>query len=99
MEFDPVTIVITIAIAAMLYCMWMVVSLKSQIPGGVVGSKWNIVILLVALFTAGYMALPFFNRIPDEILRMIVSFVFLGGAIYVLITVRLIYAIIQELTE
>lgn len=99
MAFDPVAVVSTIAIAIMLYCMWMVVALKSQIPGGVVGRKWNIVILLVAMFTVGYMAVPFFSRIPDSLIRMIVAFVFLGGAIYVTITVKLIYTIIQELSE
>jgi hypothetical protein len=36
--------------------------------------------------------------IPENILKLIVGFIFFFGAIYVVITVKLIYRIIRELS-
>lgn len=99
MEID-ITLVISIAaILIMMYCLYIVISLKKKVPGGMVGSKWNFLMLLVMLFTIGYLAAPFFSMIPEKILRLIVSFIFFFGALYVVVTVKLIYRIIQELSE
>lgn len=54
--------------------------------------------LLVVMFAAGYSILLFLATIPVETLRIIVSFILFFGAIYVLITIRLIYGIIKELS-
>ncbi|HCJ51457.1 MAG TPA: hypothetical protein DHV67_06350 [Gallionella sp.] len=95
-----VNIVLNIAaILIMLYCLYLVLSLKSSIPGGVVGKRWNFLTLLVVLFNIGYLTTPFFDQLPPEILRLIVSFIFIFGAIYVAVTVHLIFNIIRELTE
>ncbi len=99
MEFDLITIISIAAILVMLYCLYLVITLKKSVPGGMVGSKWNFLVSLVVLFTAGYMTVPFFSMLPENILRLIVSFIFFFGAIYVVITVRLIYRIIKELSE
>jgi hypothetical protein len=55
--------------------------------------------VLVVLFTIGYLATPFFDQIPPEVLQPVISLIFLFGAIYVVVTVRLIFNIIRELTE
>jgi len=95
-----VNIVLNIAaILIMLYCLYLVLSLKSSIPGGVVGKRWNFLTLLVVLFNIGYLTTPFFDQLPPEILRLIVSFIVIFGAIYVAVTVHLIFNIIRELTE
>jgi len=95
-----VNIVLNIAaILIMLYCLYLVLSLKSSIPGGVVGKRWNFLTLLVVLFNIGYLTTPFFDQLPPGILRLIVSFIFIFGAIYVAVTVHLIFNIIRELTE
>jgi len=99
MEFDLSFVVSIAAIVVMLYCLYLVLSLKKSIPGGVVGKKWNFLVTLVILFTAGYMTSPFFSRIPADLLRLIVELIFFFGAIYVVITVKLIYNIIKELSE
>jgi hypothetical protein len=88
-----------LAILLMIYCLWLVISLRKQVVGGVIGSKWNILTALVFLFALGYSAMPFFDQIPPEVLRTIVSAVFLFGAIYVLITIKLIINIIRVLTN
>jgi len=85
------------AIGVMLVCLYLVYSLRSQIPGGVVGKQWGFLTFLVTVFTAGYFVTPFFTQLPPNIINMFIALIFLFGAIYVLITVRLIFRIIEEL--
>ncbi|MEW6646972.1 MAG: hypothetical protein AB1450_07220 [Pseudomonadota bacterium] len=86
------------AILVMIFCLLQVYTLKSKIPGGVIGKQWNFLVMLVVLFSIGYLATPFFGALPAELMRLIASLIFFFGAIYVLITVKLIYRVIQELT-
>ncbi|UCG77507.1 MAG: hypothetical protein JSV21_07950 [Nitrospirota bacterium] len=99
MVFDISFFVSIAAIVVMLYCLFLVVSLKARVPGGMIGKKWNFLLTLVVLFTVGYLSTPFFSKIPENILRLIVGFIFFFGAIYVVITVKLIFNIIKELSE
>lgn len=99
MKFDVTFVISACSILVMLYCLFLVVSLKKKVPGGMIGSKWNFLMTLVVLFTFGYMSSPFFSQIPENLLRLIVAFIFFFGAIYVAITVKLIYRIIRELSE
>jgi hypothetical protein len=95
---DEITAVITgFGILVMLYCLWSAVRLKARIPGGVVGKKWGQMIAMVGFFTLGYIAIPLLGQLSDSTMRMAVSLIFLFGAIYVAITIRLIYRVIEEL--
>jgi heme A synthase len=98
MKFDVSFFISIAAIVVMLYCLYLVLSLKRNVPGGVVGKTWGTLTALVALFTAGYFVTPFFSLLPGEIINLIVSLIFFFGAIYVVVTVRLIYRIIEELS-
>ncbi len=98
MDFDVSSVLDIVAILIMFYSLYMAVSLRPKIPGGVVGKHWNFLSLLVLLFSIAYLATPFFGLIPIGVRRLFVSLVFFG-AIYVLVTVRLIFNIIRELTE
>ncbi len=95
----PSLLISLIAILVMVYCLWLVLSLKAEVPGGVVGRQWTVMSWLVGLFTIGYLTTPFFSRIPVASLNMIASLIFLFGAIYVLITVKMIYRIIRIMSE
>ena len=97
MKFDVSTIISLLAILVMFYCLWLVLSLRKNIPGGVVGNTWKTLTALVVLFTFGYLVTPFFSMLPPMLMNVIVSLIFLFGAIYVVITVKLIYRIIEEL--
>lgn len=99
MDFNVTTVLNVAAILIMFYCLYLVLSLKSRIPGGMVGKRWNFLTLLVVLFTIGYLTTPFSGQLPDEVLRLVVSFIFVFGAVYVAVTVRLIFNVIRELTE
>ena len=98
MSFDLSFVLSLAAIAVMLFCLYQVLTLRAGVPGGVVGRQWGFLTLLVALFTVGYLVTPFFDRLPVSTIRLIVSLIFLFGAIYVLITIRLVYTVIRELT-
>ncbi len=99
MQVDITLVVSVAAIFLMMYCLFLVLSLKKKIPGGIVGRKWNLLMSLVGLFSVAYLATPFFSMVPEQVLRLLVSFIFFFGAIYVAVTVKLIYQIIQELSE
>lgn len=99
MQLDISLVISLAAILTMIYCLYLVTSLKSSVPGGMVGKKWKFLMMLVALFTVGYMATPFFSMIPEKLLRLIVSCIFFFGALYVVLTVKLIHRIILELSE
>lgn len=96
------TLIMVINIAAilvMLVCLGTVYKLRANIPGGVVGKQWGYLTSLVTLFTLGYFVTPFFTMLPTDVINLVVALIFLFGAVYVLITVRLIYRIIEEMTN
>jgi len=99
MKLDVTFFISVAAVLVMFYCFYLVVNLKKMVPGGMVGKKWNFLVVLVTFFTLGYLTTPFFSVIPEPVLRLIVAFIFFFGAIYVVITVKLIYRIIKELSE
>lgn len=96
---DPSFALSLLAILVMVYCLWLVISLRSEVPGGVVGKQWTVVSWLVGLFTIGYFTTPFFRNLPPESMRLIVSMIFLFGAVYVVVTVKLIFRIIKIMSE
>ena len=97
MENSLVLAINIAAILVMLYCLGSVIVLGKELPGGIVGKQWRTLKLLVVLFTIGYFITPFFGQIPPASINIIVALIFLFGAFYVLITIRLIYRIIAEL--
>lgn len=97
MKFEISMLISLAAIVVMFYCLALVLRLRKNIPGGVVGNTWKTLTSLVILFTLGYLVTPFFSLIPPVLANVLVSLIFLFGAIYVVITVKLIYRIIEEL--
>jgi hypothetical protein len=98
LALDPAFLLSVAAILVMLYCTRLVYQLRVKMPGGIVGRTWTTVVALVTLFALGYLVTPFFRFIPADLVNLIVALIFLFGAIYVVITVKLIYRIIEELT-
>ncbi len=94
-----INILFAIAAGFMLFCLYLVLSLRRQFAGGVVGRYWKYLTALVVLFTLGYLALPFFSLLPESALRLTVALVFLFGALYVFLTIKLINSIIKALSS
>ncbi|NCN88275.1 MAG: hypothetical protein GW936_02335, partial [Gallionella sp.] len=53
MNLDITTLLNLFAILIMFYCLYLVLSLKSSIPGGMIGKRWNFLTMLVVLFSIG----------------------------------------------
>ncbi|MFM2121217.1 MAG: hypothetical protein RL722_2685 [Pseudomonadota bacterium] len=98
LSLDLPRLISLLAIGVMLYCLYLTLRLGARIPGGIVGRAWQTMSHLVWMFTAGYLVTPFFSLIPAELVQTIVSLIFLFGAVYVVITVKLIHRIIEELS-
>jgi len=85
------------AILVMLYALYSALALKSKVPGGKVKSTWNVLTSLIIMFTVGYLATPFFRLLPPEIKDVLVGVIFLAGAIFVVIVIKLYFQIIEDL--
>ena len=96
-QIDTAFFINAVGIAIMIYGLVDILMLRSKIPGGQVGKALKALAALIGLFTVGYLASPFFSTLPADSIRMIVAMIFLFGAIYVILTVRLLYLIIAEL--
>lgn len=99
MGVNLTTILTWASIAVMLFALYRVISLKREIPGGMVGKNWNYLMGLVILFAGGYVAIPFLGELSKELLQLAVAGIFLFGAIYVVITINLIMNVIRVLSE
>lgn len=99
MNSSVILIISLLSVVTMLYALWLVISLKKRVPGGVVGQSLKILTGLVFLFAAGYVAMPFLGKIATEDLQLVVNIIFLFGAIYVVLTITLIRRIILTLSD
>ncbi len=99
MSFEPSTLISLAAIIVMFACLVQVVRLGKSVPGGIVGSVWKQLRMMVVVFTIGFLMTPFFQLLPDQVVNPVVAIIFLLGAIYVWITIRLIHRIISELAD
>src|SRR5512147_2615818 len=86
-----------LSIAIMLYALYSVFVLRHKIPGGKVKSTWNFLAGLIVLFTAGYLSTPFFRLLPQEIKDIFVGVIFLAGAVFVVIVIKLFFRIIEDI--
>jgi hypothetical protein len=94
-RLDLFTMISGLAIVTMFIALWQAIDYKSSVPGGVVGKTWNLITTLVAFLFIGYINTPFFVLLTQEFKDLIVAFIFFFGAIYVLITIRLVHKIIM----
>jgi hypothetical protein len=85
------------AIIVMLYAFYSVMMLRKKIPGGVVRKTWNILAGLIVLFTVGYLSTPFFPMLPPSVKDLLVGVIFLFGAVFVVIVIKLFYKVVSDL--
>ena len=97
--FDLFTVVSGLAIITMLIAVVKAYEYKKSIPGGEVGRAWNVLSSLATFFLIGYLTAPFFIVLSQEAKDLIVAFIFLFGAVYVLITLWLVHRIITAMSR
>ena len=82
------------AILVMAVNVYRAFKLKKSIVGGEVGEKWNYSLYLIVFFFAGYILSPLFLRISPESKDILISLVFLFGAIFVFLMITVIFSVI-----
>jgi len=92
-------IISIISALTMLYALWSVISLRKNVPGGLIGNKLNGLMALVVLFSISYIMVPFLGQLSQETLTITMNIILLFGAVYVVATISLIKRIIQTLTD
>jgi len=85
------------AILVMFYALYSAVSLRKKVPGGKVKSTWSTLTGLIVMFTAGYVTTPFFRLLSPEIKDLLVGVIFLAGAVFVVIVIKLFFRIVEDL--
>ena len=93
--FDLLTVISGLGIITMLFALLNVIEYKKFIPDGMVREVWNNIAALVAIFFIIYLTFPFFILLSQRTKDIIVAVIFLFGAMYVLINIRLVYRIIM----
>jgi len=85
------------SIAVMLFALYQTFILRHKVPGGKVRSTWNFLSVLIVMFSVGYLATPFFGLLPQEVKDILVGVIFLAGAVFVLIVIKLFYKIVEDI--
>ena len=99
MQIDLFTFVSGFAIMIMAIALWKAFLYKSAMPEGVVVRTWRLLMALIGLFFVGFLTLPFFVLLPPEWKDNITAFLFLFGAVYVLVTLNLVFRIVISLKK
>jgi hypothetical protein len=86
-----------LAILVMAYNAVVTFQLGSKLIGGEVGARWRVLSILVLLFLVGFILSPFLLvlQVPTDYLLLAVFSVFLLGAIFVGLVVRVIRDILK----
>ncbi len=86
-----------LSIVVMLYALYSALIFRHKVPGGKVKSTWNFLAGLIVMFSIGYISTPFFRLLPQEIKDVLVGVIFLAGAIFVLIVIKLFFKIVEDI--
>ncbi len=92
-------LVLLISLAAILvvfYALFKAVTLNRKIPGGLVKESWRLLYYLIGLLAIGYLTMPIFPRLPESSRDLIVSIIYLAGAVFIVKVINLIYKITKE---
>jgi hypothetical protein len=92
-------VVIGLAIVVMLGALVLVVRLRKIARGGRIGRVVNVLAAFVVFFLTGYLAAPFAPALPESAANLLTAVVFLFGAVFVVIVLRLIETLVKQVFE
>ncbi len=84
------------AIFIVFYALFRAATLNKKIPGGIVKESWRLLYYLIGLLAVGYLTMPLFPRLSQSSRDLIVSIIYLGGAVFVVMVINLIHKITKE---
>ncbi len=88
-----------VAVGIMGWCLYLTSELRAKVRGGLIKKKVDFLFYLVAFFTGGYLVPPFLALVPETLRPFLVAAFSIFGAIYVLISVKLMIDVIKALSE
>ena len=91
--------VLTAAIGTMLTALVVAVRLRRLTRGGKIGRIVNLLASFILIFLAGYLVAPFIPQLPLGASLLLVGFVFLFGAIFVVLVLHLIERLVRQVFE
>lgn len=84
------------AILIVFYALFKAAALNRKIPGGIVKESWRLLYYLIGLMAVGYLTLPLFPKLSQSSRDLIVSIIYLAGAVFLVMVINLIYKITKE---
>ncbi len=91
--------VIALAVAVMIAALMLVLRLRRIARGGRIGRVLNILAAFIVFFLLGYLAAPFAPSLPSSAAHLLTAVVFLFGAVFVVIVLRLIEELVKQVFE
>lgn len=85
------------SIVVMFYALYIAFVLRDRVPGGKVKSTWSILSGLIVVFSLGYLSTPFFRMLAPELKDLLVGVIFLAGALFVVIVIKLFFKIVEDI--
>jgi hypothetical protein len=93
-----VQVLLVLGFLLMLYNTYTGLQMKGKAPGGVIGERLTQLNLFILLFALGYLVVGVLTwSRPVDALLLIVSLILLFGAIFVLLVLRLVQAVLAAL--
>jgi hypothetical protein len=83
----------------MLAALALVLRLRRIARGGRVGRVVNLLVGFIVFFLVGYLVAPFTPALPPAVAHLLTAIVFLFGALFVVIVLRLIDALVRQVFE
>ncbi|MDJ0762239.1 MAG: hypothetical protein QNJ97_04545 [Myxococcota bacterium] len=87
------------AIILMLLGLIMAIQLKNVAAGGTIGRSVKIIMVLIVIFTVGYLVALLMPLLSIEVSLIIVGVIFLFGAVYVLLVLWIIRRLIKQVIK
>ncbi len=91
------TLIISLsAIMVVFYALIKAASLNKKIPGGIVKEYWRLLYYLIGLIAAGYLTMPLFPTLPESSRDLVISIIYLAGAVFIVKVINLLFKIAKE---
>lgn len=88
-----------VAIVMIFVALVLVLRLRRFAKGGYVGQAVNVLLVFILFFLVAYLVTPFLLSIPPEYGFILMGVVFLFGALFVVLVLRLIDSLVRKVFE
>jgi len=88
-----------VAIITMIINVFLAIRLRRAMIGGVIRTRWGMLTNLIIVFLVGYILSPLLLvfQLPLEYMGLVVFLVFLFGAVFVAVVIRILHDTLESL--